>query len=90
MAEYVITEDEYRAAMKKAYEAGRSGSEVYTVRDYLNRPLVRCRDCKHYYEHSEEDLVYCINRPILRGDKYVETEPYGYCAGGERRGEPCR
>lgn len=47
--------------------------------------IVRCRDCKHYYEHSEEDLVYCINRPILRGDKYVETEPYGYCAWGEKR-----
>ena len=90
MAEYVITEDEYRAAMSKAYEAGRSGREVYTARDYLTRPLVLCRDCKHYYEHSEEDLVYCINRPILRGDKYVETEPDGYCAWGERKEEPCR
>ena len=91
MAEYVITDEEIVAVIRKAYEAGKAGREVYTVRDYLNRPLVRCRDCKHYYEHSEEDLVYCINRPILRGDKYVETEPYGYCAWGERRGgEPCR
>ena len=86
MAEYVITDEEIVAVIRKAYEAGKAGREVYTVRDYLNRPLVRCRDCKHYYEHSEEDLVYCINRPILRGDKYVETEPYGYCAWGERRG----
>ena len=82
MTEYIVTEDEYRAAMQKAYDAGKAGREIYT--------LVRCRDCKHYYEHSEEDLVYCINRPILRGDKYVETEPDGYCAWGERKEGQCR
>lgn len=54
--------------------------------------LVRCRDCKHYYEHSEEDMVYCINRSIFSGAKakYAETEPDGYCAWGERREGECR
>lgn len=87
MAEYIITYDEFRAAMAKAYEAGAAGREVYTARDYLTRPLVRCRDCRHYYEHSEEDMVYCINRSIFSGakSKYAETEPVGYCAWGERR-----
>lgn len=82
MTEYVIDKDEYRAAMRKAYEAGASGREVYTARDYLTRELVRCKDCKHYYEHSEEDMVYCINRSIFSWakSKYAETEPDGYCA----------
>lgn len=28
--------------------------------------------------------------PYLRGDKYVETEPDGYCAWGERKEGQCR
>ncbi len=83
MAEYVITEDEYRAAMKKAYEAGRSGSEVYTVRDYLNRPLVRCRDCGKQGS--------CIIFAALAIECPCRaSNGAGYCAWGVRKEEPCR
>ena len=68
MTEYVITEDEYRAAMRMAYEAGRSGREVYTVRDYLTRLLVRCRDCNHSKYTPElgysDERFHCIIQSI--------------------------
>ena len=47
--------------------------------------VVRCKDCKHYYEKSEEDLVFCLNRSFLGGANYAETDPNGFCAWGERR-----
>ena len=89
MAEYVITEREYRAAMRIAYEAGAAGREVYTARDYLTRPLVRCRDCKY------NDFGEC-EHPRFHAEfthwDYSTTEfvpladdPEGYCAWGERR-----
>lgn len=74
MTEYVIAEDEYRAAMRKAYEAGAAGREVYSARDYLTRPLVRCRDCKR----NQGDC------PVRMDDAD------GYCSLGELRFPPCR
>lgn len=75
MAEYIIDEDEYRAAMRKAYEAGAAGREVYTARDYLTRELVRCKDCA---------LKGALECPMLAIDDDC------YCCYGVRREEPCR
>lgn len=85
MAEYVIDEDEYRAAMSKAYEAGAAGREVYTARDYLTRELVRCKDCKHYRCGMCRMLVW-------RKSEFPPSVNIGdrYCAWGERREELCR
>lgn len=85
MAEYIIAEDEYRAAMRKAYEAGATGREVYTARDYLTRELVRCKDCKHYKGGVCRMLVW-------RGSGFPPAVDVGdrYCAWGERKEEPCR
>ena len=88
MAEYIITYDEFRAAMRKAYEAGAAGREVYTARDYLTRQLVRCRDCRWFYNPNidERDAPpvctrYCDS--IL--DFALSQIPEGFCAWGERR-----
>lgn len=87
MAEYVISEDEYRSAMRKAYEAGAAGREVYTARDYLTRPLVRCRDCR-YFASDECALVMRIFGEwfdLSTVDLTLSIDPDGYCAWGERR-----
>jgi len=94
MAEYVITEDEYRAAMQKAYEAGKAGREIYTARDYLTRPLVRCRDCGNAHAPGMDNWLDCSH--FAEWDYYDDepgscpVDPDGYCAWGERKGEPCR
>ena len=75
MPEYIITYDEFRATMAKAYEAGAAGREVYTARDYLTRPLVRCRDCRH-------------NTPSACPLSMMDDD--GYCSLGARKEEPCR
>ena len=96
MTEYIITEDEYRAAMSKAYEAGKERREIYTARDYLTRPLVRCRDCKHSRYtpelcYSDERFHCTLQRQIVGTFEYVfYCDPDGYCAWGERKEEPCR
>lgn len=78
MTEYIVTEDEYRAAMRKAYEAGASGREVYTARDYLTRPLVRCGDC--------DNQGSCIIFAALASIRPCwASNGSGYCAWGERR-----
>lgn len=80
MAEYVITEDEYRAAMRKAYEAGAAGRGVYTARDYLTRELVRCRDCAKQGS--------CIVFAALASKRpRWASDGRGYCAWGERKEE---
>ena len=49
--------------------------------------IVRCRDCKHYYEAEEYHPNGNYDR---RCCKYFDTyddevSPSGFCAGGERR-----
>lgn len=87
MTEYIIPEDEYRAAMRKAYEAGAAGREVYTARDYLTRPLVRCGDCKHYDGYDTCDLlthalIKLHDRKHMARSWHVGQ--YHYCVWGER------
>lgn len=87
MAEYIVSEDEYRAAMRKAYEAGAAGREVYTARSCLTRPLVRCRDCQ-YFASDECSLVVrkfgeWFDLSVV--DLDLGIDPDGYCAWGERR-----
>lgn len=78
MAEYIIAENEYRVAMRKAYEAGAAGREVYTARDCLTRELVRCRDC----DKRGSCIIFAalaIKWPCQASDGS------GYCAWGKRR-----
>lgn len=86
--EYIVTENEYAAACAAAYEAGAAGREVYTARDYLARPLMRCRDCRWFYNPNidERDAPpvctrYCDS--IL--DFALSQTPDGFCAWGERK-----
>ena len=49
--------------------------------------VVRCRDCKHYYE---ADNYHPNGNYVRRSCKYFDTyddevEPDGFCAWGERR-----
>lgn len=82
MTEYVIDEDEYRAAMRKAYEAGATGREVYTARDCLTRELVRCRDCKHAEDMTRLHGCWFCRRCCCAS---FPINPDGFCAWGERR-----
>lgn len=83
MAEYVVTEDEYRAAAWTAYEAGAAGREVYSGRDCLTRPIVRCRDCKHL-DVSRPTVPYCM---LIGSCMFGDDD---YCSYGEAREELCR
>ena len=53
----------------------------------LREPIVRCRDCKHYYEAEN---YHPSGNYVMRCCKYFDTyndevEPDGFCAWGERR-----
>lgn len=76
MSEYIITCDEETALWV--------GNDVDAMRS-----LVRCRDCKHYYETEEYHPQGNYDR---RCCKYFDTyddevEPDGYCKWGELRGD---
>lgn len=43
--------------------------------------VIRCRDCKHYHSMIN-GCDWFVNEWY---DEYVEVEPDGYCAWGERR-----
>jgi len=93
MAEYIIAENEYRVAMRKAYEAGAAGREVYTARDCLTRELVRCRDCRWFYNPNidERDLPpVCTHYRDSIMEVTLSQTPDGYCAWGERKEDECR
>lgn len=53
--------------------------EWNTVLDQ-GQPIVRCRDCKNTYQYNEP-----IGCDCLCGLFWIEVEPDGFCAWGERR-----
>ena len=60
---------------------------VESENNRLGEPVVRCRDCVHYYEAEEYHPQGNYDR---RCCKYFDTyddevEPDGFCAWGERR-----
>lgn len=59
---------------------GISGKPI-NVPDYidLNSEIVRCRDCENYEYREHLGRSYCCGE--------YATEPDGFCAWGERRGE---
>lgn len=78
MSEYIIT-DEQIAENQRLH-----GKKLLVM-----PVIVRCRDCKHYYETEEYHPQGNYDR---RCCKYFDTyddevEPNGFCAWGERRGE---
>lgn len=81
MSEYIV---------KCTEVIGISGN-VLQIPDYidLNCEIVRCRDCKHYYEAEN---YHPNGNYVMRCCKYFdayndEVEPDGFCAWGELRGE---
>ena len=74
MNDYVVTCDEETAAW--------IGNDVSLI-----RLIVRCRDCKYYYEAEE---YHPQGNYDIRCCKYFDTyndevEPNGYCAWGEKK-----
>lgn len=74
MSEYIITCNKETALW--------IGNDVDSM-----RPIVRCRDCKYYYEADNYHPQGNYNRRCCKYfDAYDdEVEPDGYCAWGERK-----
>ena len=89
MSEYVFRyASGYGCDMSDLMDGGR-----VTVGDYfasestdhygtLHEEIVRCRDCKHYQPWMKGAEPECW----ANGEPF-KTEPEGFCAWGERRGE---
>ena len=77
MIEYVCKVKEYRS----------SWGETYRWAEEYKEHIVRCRDCKHYYEaedyHPQGNVLRCCCKYF---DAYSdEIVPDGFCAWGEAR-----
>ena len=50
--------------------------------------IVRCGDCKYANEDGDECVYFAAWEPLPEGDEfrdvYVDVEPNGFCAWGER------
>lgn len=46
----------------------------------VREEIVRCKDCKRYSNTSSEYIQWCARAELC-------TEPNGFCAWGERRGQ---
>lgn len=87
MTEYIVSDEEYRAATRTAYEAGAAGREAYSARDYLTRPIVRCRECKWFYNPNidERDAPpVCTHYRDSIFEFTLSQNPDGFCAWSEK------
>lgn len=86
MSEYIIKLPNGGAADEcirlRGYEKSLYGYE-------LHEEIVRCRDCKYANEDGDECVYFAAWEPLPEGDEfrdvYVDVEPDGFCAWGERR-----
>lgn len=90
MSEFIITSEQLKTATE-AYlerELSRPITEVFISGDKLPE-IVRCRDCKYANEDGDECVYFAAWEPLPEGDEfrdvYVDVEPDGFCAWGERR-----
>lgn len=55
---------------------------------YQREEIVRCRDCKYANEDGDKCVYFAAWEPLPEGDEfrdvYVDVEPNGFCAWGER------
>lgn len=83
MSEYIID----MSSSSYQSESGLLCADVSQLRD----EIVRCRDCKYANEDGDECVYFAAWEPLPEGDEfrdvYVDVEPNGFCAWGERRGE---
>lgn len=56
---------------------------------FVREEIVRCCDCKYANEDGDECVYFAAWEPLPEGDEfrdvYVDVEPDGFCAWGERR-----
>ncbi len=88
MREYIITDKQFKTATEAylEHELSRPITDVFISGDKLPE-IVRCRDCKHYYEAEN---YHPNGNYVMRCCKYFdayndEVEPDGFCAWSERR-----
>lgn len=89
MSEYIISEDCAKNIQKRAWHAGRSNIEPYTLELPDGSEIIRCRDCRESREKgwkctrfSEEiyDEAQEVGELVM-----ANTRPDGYCFWAEKR-----
>ena len=89
MSEFIITGEQFeKAVIAIQGQLDRPINEVFVSGDKLPE-LVRCQDCKHYYEAEN---YHPNGNYVMRCCKYFDTyndevERDGFCKWGERRSE---
>ena len=82
MSEYIVELDsKHSVALKLAFAEEMRGG------DFVHGKVVRCMDCKYYYEAEEYHPQGNYDRRCCKyfGTYDDEVEPDGFCAWGERR-----
>ena len=76
MSEYIITNEQLNWLLERMDETDVIPSAI--VLTHL-KPIVRCKDCKHVYEHHDARGRWLLCNLQL----YFEVKPDGFCSRGE-------
>ena len=81
MSEYIITDKQLKTATEAylEHELSRPITEVFISGDKLPK-IVRCRDCRHFMNGDS-----CKLQDEWNEFHWLQVEPDGFCAWGERR-----
>lgn len=78
MSEHIISDEALADIRATCYEAGKSGSERFTVRGPDGPEIVRCRDCAILNEDTGECYAFTF------GSLKFIPRPDHFCANGVR------
>lgn len=83
--------DVFAALMKKGWSCTEAADFVNSFRDADAVPVVRCKDCKHYYYRNKTRLAqsarYESKTKCCCRSAAIFTKPDDFCSQGERKEE---